>query len=66
MRDEFLPDEIYISSGSDETNNLKSFQKLLEDFQNFSGRHYRGVQIFLIGVLEQFLKYDNTSIIPYC
>jgi len=32
MGDKFVPDEIYISSGSDDKDNLKTLPKLLEDF----------------------------------
>ncbi len=40
MRDEFQPEEIYISSGSDETNDLMKLQKLLEEIQLFSVRFF--------------------------
>jgi len=54
MRDEFLPDEIYISSGSDDKNNLMFLQKLLEEIWLLSGRFLRCSRITGIGVLEQF------------
>ena len=54
MRVEFLPDEIYISSGSDDKNNLMFLQKLLEEIWLLSGRFLRCSRITGIGVLEQF------------
>lgn len=37
----FQPEEIYISSGSDDKKYLMSLEKLLEDFRHFSGRYLR-------------------------
>ena len=54
MRDKFLPDEIYISSGSDDKDNLMFLQKLLEEIRLLSGPFFRCSRITGIGVLEQF------------
>jgi hypothetical protein len=53
IRDIFQPDEMFISSGSDDKANLMFLPKLLEDFQPFSGRYLQGLQLFKIGDLEQ-------------
>ena len=58
MRDKFLPDEIYISSGSDDKDNLMSLQKLLEEIRLLSGCFFRCSRNPKIGVLEQF---EDTS-----
>ena len=54
MCDKFLPDEIYISSGSDDKDNLISLEKLLEEIRLLSGHFLRSSRITIIGVLEQF------------
>ena len=54
MRYKFLPDEIYISSGSDDKDNLMFLQKLLEEIRLLSGRFLRCSRNTGIGVLEQF------------
>jgi len=61
MGDKFQPDEIFISSGSDDKNNLKTFPKLLEDFRHFSGRYLRWNRIIQIGVLEQFEECQHQT-----
>ena len=54
IRDKFQPDEMFISSGSDDKANLMFLPKLLEEIQHFSGRYFRCARNFIIGDIEQF------------
>jgi len=54
MCDKIRPDEMFISSGSDDKNNLMSLAKHTEEIHPFSGRFLRDKRIFQIGVLEQW------------
>jgi len=40
VHEKFRPEEIYISSGSDDKDNLMSLQKLLDKIRLFSGRFF--------------------------